>query len=343
MRNKHPYYTYDAIIAQPKAIISVLTENEEKIIRLRGDLQKYKKIFLVGTGTSYHAAKAAQYFFSINKNGLSTQAVKAFNFSLYPPTLCSEDLVIVISHRGTKKYSLASLQLAKEKGARTILITGKSKEKKDDLADEAFYTVEQEVSGAHTISYSTSLAILASLADKNFDSKNIAKILMETLKLEDAMKNIANKIKDIRHIWIIGGGPSEVTAQEIALKIKETSYMMAEGMDTETFFHGPFQSIEPQDFIVLIAPDEKAKDRTLQLIPAINAIGANYLVIGNQNMKKEKQWYSIPETAESYTTFSCLIPLQLFAYHFALMKKTNPDSWRLDDPKFVAAEKHMKL
>ena len=343
MRDAHPYHMYESITAQPAVFASVIAENSQQIEPVRQKLRSCKRIFFVGTGTSFHAAQAGQYLFSAGGGNPDSWAMSAFNFALYPPRLSREDCVVVLSHRGTKTYSVAALKHAREAGAKTLLITGKSATTQKALADDVFHTSEQENSSAHTISYTSALAILCALAEERFDASAMAEVLQHGLGLEDKMKAVAEIMKDCRRIWIAGGGPSEISAQEIALKMKETSYMQAEGLGTETLLHGPFQSVEASDFFILIAPDGKAQERTLELIPAIKEVGAKYMVIGNEPPKNPDHWYEAPHVAEQYSTLSCLIPLQLLTYHLALVKKTNPDNFRLDDPRFAAINKFIKL
>ena len=334
---------YKAIAAEPSAFLNVISENKDGLIAARKQLRSIKRIFLVGTGTSFHAALAGQYLFSSSKGNPEVIAVPSFNFALYPPKLRKGDCVLVISHRGTKRYSVKSLEYAHRERIKTILITGKSAAINKKIPDHIFYTVDQEASSAHTISYVSALAILCSLANGTFTPSGISLALRKCQKLEPQMKAVANRIKNCRHVWIAGGGPSEITSQEIALKIKETSYMQAEGMGIETLFHGPFQSASSRDFFILIAPDGNAKGRVLELIPAIKRIGAKYLVIGNSNKRRIKNWYQVPKVKEEYTCLSCILPLQLLTYHLSLARHTDPDAFRLDNPSFASAEKFMKL
>ncbi len=325
---------YDAILEQPHAFRSVISKNADQIDRLSGLIEKANKIFLVGTGTSFHAAWAASLILKSKHLKKLILAQASIDFALYEDCIEESDLVIVFSHRGTKKYSLQSLEKAKAVGAAMVLVTGQGDGPHD--ADLAIQTVQQEESSAHTISYTSALALLA--ASISGPVEELAVALEKGLKLEADMKEEAEKAQNARKIWLTGGGPNEVTAKEIALKIKETSYIQTEGVGVEELFHGPLQSAEPEDLFILITPNGKTKERTLELIPAIKEIGSSLLVIGDK-----QEGYEVPETTEAYSTLSCIIPLQLFTYYLALAKKTNPDNFRLEDPRFARAEKYMKL
>jgi glucosamine--fructose-6-phosphate aminotransferase (isomerizing) len=330
---------YDAILAQPEAFVSVVADNSQQIKTAQQLINASQRIFLVGTGTSYHAAWAAEYIFKNSVKNKRVSSFTAINFALYGEELSNNDVVMIFSHRGTKKYSLQSLEKAQQASAKTILITGKQKHIEANIADVVIQTVEQEESSAHTIGYTSALAIIVGLV--NGPLTDLAKILDQSLELEDSIHSQADGAKDCRKIWSVGGGPSEVTAKEVALKIKETSYTQAEGVGNEELMHGPFQSAEPEDFFILIAPNGKTQRRTLELVEAIKAIGANYLIISDAEF--DQMTITVPVTAEEYTTISCILPLQLFSYYLALDKDTNPDNFRLEDPRFAKAAEYIKL
>jgi glucosamine--fructose-6-phosphate aminotransferase (isomerizing) len=132
-----------------------------------------------------------------------------------------------------------------------------------------------------------------------------------------------------------------VTATETALKIRETSYLQAEGMPTETMLHGPFQCVEADDLFVLIAPSGAAMERTLEVAELIEEIGAAYLIFGDDTtgaLPSNASILEVPDVPEPFSALSCLVPLQLFAYHLALARGTNPDTFRVDDPRFARAD-----
>lgn len=150
-----------------------------------------------------------------------------------------------------------------------------------------------------------------------------------------------------RRIWLVGGGPSAATAEEIALKIKETSYLQAEGMSTEAMLHGPFSCTEAEDIFVLIAPDGAAQERTKELASLVKGLGAPYLVVGDGTPTSLQPdaggWLTVPAVPEPFSALTCLMPLQFFTYHLALARETNPDSFRTDDPSFPRVTEQVRL
>lgn len=338
MRTKHPFQTYEAIFDQPRAFGAVVAENESKIQELSRLIEQAQTVFLVGTGTSHYNAWASRFILRTAFPDKSIFDQTAMDFALYEELVDEQSLVIVFSYRGDKQYALQSLEKARSAGAPGVLIAGHQKNRTNKSADLLLETVSQQESSAHTVSYTSALALVVAAA--NGPVEELGQVLADGLKLEPAMKKEAAKAKDVRKIWLAGGGPNEITAKEIALKIKETSYKHAEGLGTEELFHGPFQAAEPEDLFILIVPEGKAQDRTLQLAPAIKEIGATVMIVGDN---KAKGTHQVSKVAEEYTTISCITPLYLFTYHLALAKGTNPDSYRLEDPRFANAFKYMKL
>ncbi len=359
-RTQHPFHMYEAILRQPDAFAQTVMHNEKVVEQFVANIANCERLFIVGIGTSYYAAKVGEFLVRAYCGDLFTCAFHSFDFALYGPRLTSRDCLIGISHRGNKIYTLDSLKRGREASCYTALITGEGVTASVANADITFYTVAQEKSSAHTISYVGAIAVLAFIAErlgyhrtsnclltKSFLYDELPKALHTAITTENDIAQLARKYLSRRRFWLVGGGSGAITAYEIALKIKETSYLQAEGMSIETMLHGPFQCAEAEDLFVLIAPVGAAQERVLELIGLVNEIGAACVVISDgtvQLLKHDKiEWYFVPEVPELFSTLTCLIPLQLFAYYLALEHGTNPDAFRLDDKRFARARALVKL
>lgn len=351
-RTAHPYHLHDAILAQPDTFAASIRANTALLDQLAERVAAATRLFLVGIGTSYHAARIGEYLLRTYAPATDARAIHAFDFALYGPRLRPDDVVLVVSHRGTKRFSRASLGRARETGCFTALVTGAGEGADTSAASLTLRTVANEQSSAHTISYTAALALLAALARRlgtgQPDAPTLAEsYLLETLPahmrealaLEPRMEALARQFVDRRRIWLAGSGPSGVTAQEIALKIKETSYLQAEGMSTETMLHGPFQATDPDDLFCLIAPQGPGQERTQTLLAQAEAIGAAALVAsdGTLAVGPGVELCTVPSVPEPLSALTCLIPLQLFTYGLALVRGTNPDGFRLEDARFAKA------
>jgi glucosamine--fructose-6-phosphate aminotransferase (isomerizing) len=366
-RTRHPFHMYDAIFKQPDAFARVLEKNGAAVDEFAAEVSSRRRLFLVGIGTSYHAARVGEHLARAYGGGLDVRAINSFDFALYGPDLAPEDCVVAISHRGSKRYTALALERARESGCRTALVSGEvgvASGSKPSVAsptsegssapagaDAVFETVAQERSSAHTVSYTGAISVLAQLARRlgyyrtgsdpfpeAFLGDELPQTLHSTLGTEDAVGALAREHVGRRRIWLVGGGPSAVTAEEISLKIKETSYLQAEGMPTETMLHGPFQCVESDDLFVLIAPSGAARERTLEVAELVEEVGATYMIFGDDTLQGRPAALTVPEVPEPFSALSCLVPLQLFVYHLALARGTNPDSFRVDDPRFARAD-----
>ena len=352
-RHGHPFHMHEAIRAQPEAFVRVLETNEAGLDDFAARTSSCERLFLVGIGTSYNAARIGEHLFREYGGGPDVRAVHAFDFALYGPPLTPEDCVVAVSHRGSKRYTARALERAREAGCLTALVTGENASV-STRPDAVFETVPQERSSAHTVSYTGAVAVLAGLAgrlgyrrtgsvtlDEDVLRNRVPEALGSALGTEGEVDAFAREHVGRRRIWLAGGGPSAVTAEEVALKIKESSYLQAEGMPTETLLHGPFQCVEAEDLFVLVAPAGAAQGRTLELAELAAEVGAPSFVVDDGSAEPPagvEGRIVVPEVPEPFSALSCLVPLQLFAYRLALARGTNPDIFRVDDPRFARAD-----
>lgn len=350
-RRGHPYHMHDAILAQPDAFARAVRRNDAAADRLAAEISSCRRLFLVGIGTSHHAALVGEHLFRAYGGGVDVRAVHSFDFALYGPEIGADDCVVAVSHRGTKRYTALALGRAREAGCLTALVTGEG-EAGGDAAGIVFRTVAQEKSPAHTVSHTTAVAVLALLAARtgryrtgvgtvpdNLLSEEVPAALRAALGTEDMASDLAREHVGRRRIWLVGGGPVAASAAETALKIRETSYLQAEGLPTETMLHGPFQCVEAEDLFVLIAPEGPARERTLEMAGLAQEVGSEVVVVddGTGDARYGAR-LSVPYVPEPFSALTCLVPLQLFSYHLALARGTNPDSFRAEDARFARAD-----
>lgn len=352
-RSSHPYHMYDAILAQPEAFVRTVERNESAVEEFASRIASRGRVLLAGIGTSHHAAQVGEHLMRAYGGGPDVRAVHSFDLALYGPDPRPEDCLVAVSHRGAKRYTALALERAREAGCPTALITGDGGSG-EGAADSVFLTVPQEESSAHTVSYTSAVAVLALLAGRlgyhrtgspdlpdELLRERVPEMLRAALGTEEEVAALAREHAGRRRIWLVGGGPSAVTAMETALKIKETSYLQAEGMPTETMLHGPFQCVEADDLFVLIAPSGASSERTLEVAELVEEVGAPYVVLGDETTEAHPSAacvLRVPEVPEPFSALGCLVSLQLFSYHLALARGTNPDSFRVDDPRFARAD-----
>ncbi|HYI14125.1 MAG TPA: SIS domain-containing protein, partial [Thermomicrobiales bacterium] len=292
-----------------------------------------------------------EHFMREYSGGMQAQAVHSFDFVLYGPPLTDRDAVVVVSHTGGKNYSVEALQRVRGSAAPFGLVTGEAGAARHDAVEHLFITTPPEGSATYTFSYTSALAVLAQLAgrigahrsgtttlEESLLTEEVPAAMQAALGVEAQMRELAARHLNARHIWLSGGGPAGVTAMEVALKIKEAAYLMAEGIPTEQMLHGPFQASDPQDLMVLVAPAGPAQPRTKDLAAETKEVGLDLIVVSDGSYDGPADAsVSVPPVPEPFAAITTLIPLHLFAYWLAIERGTNPDRFRLDDERFARA------
>ena len=353
---------YDAIHQQPQAIEEMLRKHGTSVQEVAANLAKKRRLYVVGIGTSWHAALVAQHWFRrCCARALEVQAWHSFEFCAYPPPLNEEDAVVVISHRGTKTYSFQALEMAKATSAYTVSITATDPGPRIQVAHAVFNTIEQERSAAFTVSYTTALTVLALLAiavgswtDSSEElpllraqQEEVPQMVTQVLAHQTAVQQAARKFQSRNRFICVGWGPNTANAYEVALKIKETSASDSEGLQVEQLLHGPFCFVDQRCLVTLIAPPGPGYERALNITRASLEVGAGVWALVQEgdellsDMATES--FPMPPVAEFWSPLVYVQPLQLFTYYLAVARGTHPDLFQQNNEKQAAARRHYDL
>ena len=358
-RPGHPYYMYDAVLAQPDAIERVLLAEADAAAELARAAAEADTVHLVGVGTSWHAALVGERLLRSVGGRPDARAWNSFEFCLDPPSLSERALVILMSHRGTRRYTNHAMALARAQGARTAAITGIESSIGDADADHVVRTSSPERSAAYTVSHSTALTALAMTAARLGEANGVAgadvlagaveqlHVLTEWgLATEHAVRRLTERVDPAAFFVFAGAGANAATAMEAALKMSEANYARAVGYDLEQFLHGPFVAVDESAVVTLIAVGA-AHDRALEITAAARETGACVVVLApesdRQALAAADAPIAMPEVPDALTPIVHLGPLQLMAYWLAVRRGVNPDRFRLDDPAHLAAREHYSL
>jgi glutamine---fructose-6-phosphate transaminase (isomerizing) len=352
-RTGHPYYMHDAIYAQPGALRLVARGQADGIeaaaLRLRG----LDHVLLTGVGTSWHAALVGELLLArLGGLGLKARAFHAFELASYWPEAAGRAGVVVLSHGGTRRYSREALKRVKAGGGTGVVITGKGPEAPEE-ADWTLRTVDQESSGAHTVSYTAALALLAKLACAAGGKAEIARSIdgipdmLAFLLGQESWEDMAARYGEKRCYWFVGGGPNTATAWEAALKMSEASHAPAVGFNCEQFLHGAWAALEPQDVVFLIAPPGPSHERCVAVARVAREVGAPMVALMREDDREigvlAAETIALPEVDELLSPILTIVPLQLFIYHTAVHRGVNPDLTRSDDPAYGRARSALSL
>ena len=352
-RSGHPYHMHDAIYAQPGALRLVARGQGEAIEAAAARLREMDRVLLTGIGTSWHAALVAELLFArVGRLGLRARAFHAFELASYWREPEARTGTVVVSHGGTNRYAVEALAGAKAGGGVGVAITGKGA---DGLAvaDWTLRTVDQERSGAHTVSYTSALALLTTLAAAiggNGDVVHELDAIPDMLALllgQESWEELAGRFADRHRYWFVGGGPNTATAYEAALKMGEAAHATTAGFNCEQFLHGAWAALEPADAVFLVAPPGPSHERCLAVAHVVKEIGAPLIALAREDdgaiAPLAAETIAIPQIDELLSPILTVVPLQLFVYHTALRRGVNPDAIRADQPAYGRARAALAL
>src|SRR5438552_7759479 len=270
-------YLKATLESQPRELARLLSD--DAAARAAERLRGCARIFLVGTGTSYHGALAGQFMF--RSAGIDAWAVRAFEFANYPPAFRKDAGLVLLSHRGSKRFSRRSLDLFEPNGKHWVAITG---EGSAIDGEGVIRTVEQERSPVHTASHTGALLRLAQIAAAPgqppwpAELARIPEAVGAALGLRDRVAQDVRRVELKPMVHFVGGGPARATAYEGALKLREATHLIsAEGHDVEGILHSPLVSIQRDQTVVLITQPGPALERLKEVAAALGEIGARVL------------------------------------------------------------------
>ena len=351
------HYMLKEIFEQPKAIRDTLRGRiiaEKGVIKLSGvddHIDKFlsvKKITILACGTSWHSALVAEYMFEkIAKIAVEVEYASEFRYR--EPVICKDDIIIAISQSGETADTLAAIKLAKEKGAfiyGICNVVGSSIARETDTG--SYTHAGPEIGVASTKAFTTQMTVLYLMAIKLSKSKGIIseqiyrKYILEISRIDkkihkvlasnDIIKKVAKKIKGSKNCLYLGRGYNFPIALEGALKLKEISYIHAEGYPAAEMKHGPIALIDKNMPTIVIATNKINYDKILSNIQEIKSRKGQIIAIiskGDKEVKRIADYtIEVPDSIESITPFITVIPLQLLSYHIAVMLGKNVDQPR---------------
>jgi glucosamine--fructose-6-phosphate aminotransferase (isomerizing) len=311
-------------------------------------LRTMDHVILTGIGTSWHATLVGELLFArVGRLRYKARALHAFELASYWPAPTSRTGVVVVSHHGSKRYAVDALAQAKASGGTSVAVTGKGTEGLAS-ADFTLRTVDRETSGAHTISYTCALALLAALAAELGGDADLARGVNEIpdhvalLLGQESWDELAARFAGRPRYYFVGGGPNAATAYEAALKMSEAAHVTALGYECEQFLHGVYAALDAEDVVFLVAPPGPSYARCLTVARVAREIGAPVVALveeGDRDIAAlAAETIAIPRVDELLSPIVTVVPLQLFTYHTALVRGVNPDATRGDEAAHARAQ-----
>ena len=322
-------------------VLGGIKEYEKKLVNA-------KRIIIVGCGTSWHAGLVGEYLFE-DLARIPTEVEYASEFRYRNPVINEDDIIIAISQSGETADTLAAVELAKAKGATIFGICNVVGSSIARASHAGSYThAGPEIGVASTKAFTAQVTVLTmmalsiarkrgSLPESKYQSiaielSKIPEKVSKVLKSNDHIKEIAEEYMDVHNFLYLGRGFNFPVALEGALKLKEISYIHAEGYPAAEMKHGPIALIDENMPVVVVANNMSAHDKIVSNIQEIKARKGRIISIISENDTiiegMSEHVIRIPETEEVLTPLLSVIPLQLLAYHIAVLLNRNVDQPR---------------
>ncbi|MBL7880441.1 MAG: glutamine--fructose-6-phosphate transaminase (isomerizing) [Chryseobacterium gambrini] len=354
----YEHFMLKEIFEQPKSIHDTMRGRlivDEGVIKMAGiwdHIEKFKnanRIIIIACGTSWHAGLIGEYLIEEYAR-IPVEVEYASEFRYRNPIITDKDVVIAISQSGETADTMAALKLAKERGAFIYGICNVVDSSIARITDAGSYThAGPEIGVASTKAFTAQLTILSLIALKlgkhngNLGNAEFMSLIAELdaipKKIEDVLgtthelvQNIAKDFVSATNFLYLGRGYNYPAALEGALKLKEISYIHAEGYPAAEMKHGPIALIDENMPIVIIAPKKGHYDKIVSNVQEIKARKGKIIAVVNKGDTQVSAMadyvIEIPETSECFSPIVASVPLQLLAYYIAVYRGANVDQPR---------------
>lgn len=307
-----------------------------------------QRILIIACGTSWHAGLVAEYLLE-DFARIPVEVEYASEFRYRNPIIRPDDVVIAISQSGETADTLAAIRLAKEQGAHVFGVCNVVGSSISRETDSGSYThAGPEIGVASTKAFTaqiTVLTLIALLVGKkkgHLSTQRFNRLLVELnaipekvhtlLKQDDRIREIAKHFEHSTNALYLGRGVNFPVALEGALKLKEISYIHAEGYPSAEMKHGPIALIDEEMPVIFVATADDIYDKTVSNIQEVKARGGRLVALvsaGNQDLKKLAEFIiEVPKTDQALAPLLTVVPLQLLSYHIAVMRGCNVDQPR---------------
>ncbi len=323
------HFTRKEIFEQPKTILNTIDSNEwVPFIKI---LKNAPKVYITGSGTSYNTALVAKYLLPLYTK-ISPEPIMSSEMDYSKNRLEKNSLLIAISQSGESADVLEAVSIAKEKGLDVISVVNSltsSLERESDVSLGLY--CGPEIGVAATKSFTSQITVFYKIVElmskqASFNFESVSRAISEILDKESEIIRLARDLKDASDIYILGRGIHYPIAKEAALKIKELSYIHAEGFPTGELKHGPLALMDKSSYVIIINVEDDAYQSNLSNIQEVKARGAKIIGLSNKNHEIYDHWIQIPKIEPTilYPLVE-IVPFQLLAYYTAIERGEDPD------------------
>jgi len=333
----YQYFMLKEIMEQAQVLGQTACQDGKRFTKIALDILRANQVIITACGTSRYAALVGRYLFS--KVGKKfCDVVMASEFGYFADSVDKNTVVIAVSQSGETADVVEGVKAAKNAGAQVISIINRPNSILDDLSNQVIYlNCGAEIAVAATKSFLSQLAIFYLLSfsmvdDFNEAVANLTSLNGEITKVLDWNKNelinLSQKLNDKNDFYYIARGINFAIASEGALKLKEISYIHAEGMPAGELKHGTLALIEPGMPVVVICPADYTFSETLSNAIEAKSRGAYIIGVSDKESDIYDSWVKLPKVDELLYPMVAVVPLQLLAYYLAVSRGCDPDKPR---------------
>ena len=330
-KGDYAHFTLKEIYEQPETILKAGEKTGSEIERATEYIRHAKNIYITGSGTSYNSALIAKQILSKYVK-IKAEPIISSEIQFAPNAIEENSILIAMSQSGESADVLEAVKIAKNANCKIIAIVNLLT---SSLAREANVVIGlncgPEIGVAATKSFTSQLVILYKIVQKlsnndiTINFEEFSKSISKTLDNPTNIQEIARELKEVSDIYILGRGINFPIATESALKLKELTYIHAEGIAGGELKHGPLALMDEKVYVIILNPNDSTYSDTLTSAREIKARGAK--IIGVSDIKSDvyDHWIEMPKINEILYPISEIIPIQLLSYYAALEKDADPD------------------
>lgn len=330
-KGDYAHFTLKEISEQPDTIFKAGENTKDAIKNAVSYIKNSKNIYITGSGTSYNAALIAKQVLSKYAK-IKVDAIISSELQFSSDTIEPNSTLIAISQSGESADVLEAVNIAKKVNCKVISIVNSLT---SSLARESNIVIGMncgpEIGVAATKSFTSQMIIIYKITEElcngkfEISYKEISEAISKILENHAQIRHIAKEIKEISDIYVLGRGIHYPIAIESALKLKELTYIHAEGIPGGELKHGPLALMDSNVFVIIINPNDSTYLDTLTSAREIKARGAKIIGISDEKSDVYDYWIEIPKTSELVYPISETIPIQLLSYYAAIEKDADPD------------------
>ncbi len=330
-KTDYAHYTLKEINEQPQSVLSASVHDAHKLARFAAAIKKAKSVFISAAGTSYHAGLLMKFRLQ-NEAKLRCETILAGEFREHAGFVGKGSVVVTLSQSGETADVLEAVKEARKRGAKVLAIVNAAGSTLARESEEALLlNCGPEVGVAATKSFTAQVVVVNMVVDavlgkkRTNGMKELSDGVKGALSTAEDVKAIVRQYKDRTDFYFVARGYQGPVALEGALKLKELSYIHAEGMPASELKHGTLALIEKGTPVVVINPSGESHADVLSNAEELRARGAEIIGISDHHDEVYTHFLKVPKVQGKFMPVVEVIPLQLLAYEMAVAKRNDPD------------------